>query len=355
MIEGSTELVTARGANRGPAAKNDEGAFYNAAMRVNRDLSVATVAAFAATRGRSIDVADVLAGTGARSLRLAHELDADVVVHANDADPRAVAAIQEGRARNGIDPARLEVTHGDAHRFLATRRFDVVDVDPFGAPTPFLDAAVRATRHGGLLCLTATDTAALCGTYPRVCRRRYGAEHRLHRMPWRAEVGLRILAATAIKAAGRFDRAATPLWSCFGGHWMRVVLRMEDGRQKADGLAKRLGRIAATPGDLGTFADEGSGPAWTGPLHDAAFVAAMADASLPEDSARLVARFREEADAAPFWADPGCLHRAFGRDPPKRDALMTRLRDAGFHAARTHLDDQGIRTDAGLDDLRGLW
>jgi len=42
-------------------------------------------------------------------------------------------------------------------------RFDVLDLDPYGAPTPFLDGAVQAVSEGGLLCVTATDMAVLCG------------------------------------------------------------------------------------------------------------------------------------------------------------------------------------------------
>lgn len=30
-----------------------------------------------------------------------------------------------------------------------TERFDVIDLDPYGSPTPFLDAAVQAVSEGG--------------------------------------------------------------------------------------------------------------------------------------------------------------------------------------------------------------
>ncbi len=37
--------------------------------------------------------------------------------------------------------------------------YEVVDLDPYGSPTQFLDSAVQAVAEGGLLCVTATDMA----------------------------------------------------------------------------------------------------------------------------------------------------------------------------------------------------
>ena len=37
--------------------------------------------------------------------------------------------------------------------------FDVVDLDPYGTAAPFLDSAVQAVSHGGLLNVTCTDMA----------------------------------------------------------------------------------------------------------------------------------------------------------------------------------------------------
>ncbi len=42
-------------------------------------------------------------------------------------------------------------------------RFDVVDLDPYGSPATFLDGAVQSICDGGLLLVTCTDMAVLCG------------------------------------------------------------------------------------------------------------------------------------------------------------------------------------------------
>ncbi|MEA3143851.1 MAG: tRNA (guanine26-N2/guanine27-N2)-dimethyltransferase, partial [Thermoplasmata archaeon] len=345
---------------RAPGAREKGQPFFNPGMALNRDLSVLLVEAFARAKGREIDVADALAGTGARSLRLAKEVEAPLIVHANDGDASAVKAIRKGATANGIAPGRLQVTEGDAHILLAARRFDVVDLDPCGSPAPFLDAAMRSVRHGGLLCATATDTGALAGKFPRVCRRRYDAHHGLHKAPWRAEVGLRILAGALVRSAARFERSAVPVLAIASGHWMRVVAQVEDGPH-GDAAVRRLGNAAMDDATgngrflaQGESAADWAGPLWTGPLHDAGLLAGMAEAAggktlaRPKETLALVELLRQEVDAPAFWIVPDRLQKRFRPPAPRRDAFMQRLRDAGFKAARSHLEPQGIRTDADL-------
>lgn len=362
VTEGATRLPIhddqLSGSEAGPGTHDRERPFYNPAMVVNRDLSMLVVEAWAKHRGRELDVADVLAGAGARSLRLANEVQAPIIVHANDGDPNAIDRIHEGRASLGIEEERLQTTRGAAHAFLAARRYDIIDIDPFGSPMPLLDAAMRAVRHDGLLCITATDTAALSGTYPRVARRRYGAWHGLHKMPWRSEVGLRILSAAVVRSAGRHDRAARPVLSVCAGHWMRVVMHVTDGRAASDKAAKALGEVWATEGDLAAMGDRApagdyAGPIDTRPLHDPTLLTALQPEAHAIDrrTEALVADLQAEAEAPAFWASMPHLRRAIGRDLPKRNALMQAMRDAGFSATRTHLDPEGIRTDAGFSEI----
>ncbi len=361
-VEGRTLLPVSASENTGPGAISKEAPFYNPAMRRNRDLTLLLVRHMARERGRELDIADALCGAGARSLRFANEVDAPLVVHANDGDPAAIEAMLASRARNGIAPERLKAKLGNAFTFLSDQRFDLVDIDPFGSPAPFLDAAVRATRHNGYVCLTATDTAALCGTYPRVCRRRYAAWHGMHQTPWGAEAGLRILAGAAVMAAGRLDRAATPVWSVFGGHWMRVVLRVTDGRGDADRALRTLGYADATdPLDLPSFVRtppaEGAwaGPLWTGAMHDATVLTGMQaalDDCIDDRSVSLLDALLAEAEAPAWWIEPKLLRRLAGGDAPRRDKFMATLEDAGFMATRTHMDPVGIRTNADMKTLR---
>lgn len=50
----------------------------------------------------------------------------------------------------------------------------MVDIDPYGTASPFLDSAVQCLHDGGLLCVTSTDMAVLCGSTPGTSMGKYG-------------------------------------------------------------------------------------------------------------------------------------------------------------------------------------
>lgn len=58
--------------------------------------------------------------------------------------------------------------------------YDMVDLDPYGSPAQLLDAAVQSVCDGGLLAVTATDMAVLCGNNGEVCWTKYGS-YPIHR------------------------------------------------------------------------------------------------------------------------------------------------------------------------------
>ena len=53
-------------------------------------------------------------------------------------------------------------------------RFDVIDLDPYGSPAEFLDGAVQSVSDGGMLAVTCTDMAVLCGNHSEACYAKYG-------------------------------------------------------------------------------------------------------------------------------------------------------------------------------------
>ena len=54
-------------------------------------------------------------------------------------------------------------------------RFDVIDLDPYGSPAEFLDGAVQSVSDGGMLAVTCTDMAVLCGNHSEACYAKYGS------------------------------------------------------------------------------------------------------------------------------------------------------------------------------------
>ena len=53
--------------------------------------------------------------------------------------------------------------------------FHIIDLDPYGSPAPFLDSAIQAIVEGGLLMVTCTDMAVLCGNHGETCYAKYGS------------------------------------------------------------------------------------------------------------------------------------------------------------------------------------
>ncbi|MEK6808034.1 MAG: tRNA (guanine(10)-N(2))-dimethyltransferase, partial [Nanoarchaeota archaeon] len=138
-----------------PIAKRiyDADVFYNPVMVVNRDISVLIAKVFGF--GTAVDL---LSATGIRALRLKKEANIKEVC-ANDANPRAAKLIKANAKLNRL---KINITNLKANDFFCrtSHGFDYVDIDPFGTPVPFLDlAVVRSVKKGGVIGVTATDTA----------------------------------------------------------------------------------------------------------------------------------------------------------------------------------------------------
>jgi tRNA G26 N,N-dimethylase Trm1 len=80
----------------------------------------------------------------------------------------------------GLTEEQLIPSTGDCNLVMHQMRgqnklFDVIDLDPYGSAAPFLDAAVQSVSEGGLLCVTCTDMAVLCGKNVEVAYSKYSA------------------------------------------------------------------------------------------------------------------------------------------------------------------------------------
>ncbi|MBI2079017.1 MAG: methyltransferase domain-containing protein [Euryarchaeota archaeon] len=360
VTEGTTVLdVPATTHALGPK-KKEGGPFYNPAMRVARDISVLVLRALSEGSGRRWSVVDAMAATGARGLRLAHEVPG-VKVQLNDANPESIQLAQRNAKRLGLTNVDFRWGRLEAH--LAAETYDWVDIDPYGTPAPYLDVAMLSVLDGGVLAVTATDTATLSGVYPDACRRRYNAQPlRGQCMP---ELATRILVGAVVRAAGRRDRAATPLLAYATQHFVRAYCRIADGATEADTCQDRLGHavfhadgnrgFAASPPAMSASA----GPLWTGPLFDAALIKKIA-ASAPsmegisKEALRLVERWNEEAAAPGLYFDVDDFTRDRQLESPRLERWLEGIRERGFVATRTHFTPRGMKTDARYDDVLGV-
>ncbi|MEK6967937.1 MAG: methyltransferase [Nanoarchaeota archaeon] len=192
--------------------------FYNPVMKLNRDISIALLTVL---NEKNLVVADPLAGSGVRAIRFLKELPKRTIkkIYVNDRSSTAVASIKKNLKINKISK-KIIISQKDANEFLKLGKFDYIDIDPFGYPGPFIDNAFAAINAGGILAVTATDTAALCGSARKACIRKYKAVNSRNWMMH--ETGLRILIGWAARKAEEYGLRIQPLLSYSKEHYMRT-------------------------------------------------------------------------------------------------------------------------------------
>ena len=346
--------------------------FYNPRMEPCRDISVSAVQILANEIG-GLRVCDPLAGVGARGVRYAKEVRGVSKVTVNDYSIEAFELIERNAELNGLG-SLIEVRREDANALLWRNRgwFDFVDLDPFGSPAPFIDAACAALARGGMLAMTATDTAPLSGTHARACLRRYGAKP--IKTEYCHESGVRILIGFSQRVAGKHDLALVPVLAHSTQHYFRVYLRAWKGAQRADEVLKQLGYVShcsacgrrvLTYGmvpKLPSACECGNrlvhaGPLWLGKLMDQTFVnkvrgdLAVRNFKLEKQELALLYRCAEEAEGPPMFYDVHEIARHAGVPPPKIAELIVKFRERGYFASRTHFSGTGFRTDAPVDEI----
>lgn len=206
-------------------------------------------------------ILEALAASGLRSIRYAKEIAPLVPkkIIANDLSASACASITSNAARNGpySNGTTITASHSDAVDVMMKHRkptstdavmgsFEVVDLDPYGSPSVFLDGAVQSVVNGGVLCVTATDLAILAGTNPEKCHSKYGCMP-IHR-PYGHEMALRIVLASIESAANRFGRHIVPQLSLKLDFYVRVFVRVYDSAAEVKKSPTRLAHVYQSKG-----------------------------------------------------------------------------------------------------------
>jgi tRNA (guanine26-N2/guanine27-N2)-dimethyltransferase len=266
---------------------------------------------------------------------------------------------------NGLG-RRCTVTHSETNRFLCSRfergeKFDGVDVDPFGSPAPYLQDALTACADGATLSFTATDAAVLCGVYPSVSLRRYGASS--IRNEFVHETGLRILMGFAARAGGVNDIGVEPVLAHSTLHYLRVYLRVRRGATEADRAIQDLGYVTQCNTCLERWTSKlasgrcdscgkkvrSSGPLWTGKVADSSLVSRSASFSSErgwKEAGSILASLAGVDEFPPFSysLERACSLKKVSSTSVEK--VMGELHSKGFAAARQPFELDGIKTDA---------
>lgn len=336
-----------------PSKKMD--VFYNPAMKLNRDLSVLLLNS---VENKKIRIADILAGTGVRSIRFFFEVDKNKIgeIAINDYSKKAADLIKKNLKLNMIKSKKVKVYSKDANIFLLeSRGFDYIDIDPFGFPGRFLDAAALRISRNGILAVTATDTAALAGSSEKACIRKYWAKPLKNE--FMHETGLRILIRRIQLIGAQYEKAFFPILSYYKDHYMRVFLRCEKGKKKVDSMIKKHSWTSYCRKclwrNVGYFEDckncssktEIAGPLWTGKIADKKMINLLLKNSEPENMPFL-RKIRQEAKIEePYFYDIHKLAQKYKKGSiPKNEEIIKEIRKRGFKAEQTHFRNEGIKS-----------
>jgi len=346
--------------------------FYNPVMELNRDVSVLVFQAFQRLVNKEISICDPLTGSGIRGVRFAAEIHGVKNVVVSDINERSFKLAQHNVHLNGLQDL-VAVKHKAANCLLSChgaprKRFDIVDVDPFGSPVPYLDSAVRALRNKGLLAATATDLAPLCGVHAKACVRKYGGKPL--RTEYCHELAVRLLAGCVARVAAKQDIGVRILFSHSLDHYIRVYAQIGYGAKKADASVKSIGYVlhcfncfhretAKTVSasffekcpECGSKLDW-AGPLWLGKIFDPQFCDAIAQESRRTafrnsgKIAKLLSLAKGEAEAPATYYVIDKIGNKLSSPVPSVAAMLKILHDNGFEAVPTHFNSRGVRTNA---------
>ncbi|XP_019442764.1 PREDICTED: probable tRNA (guanine(26)-N(2))-dimethyltransferase 1 isoform X2 [Lupinus angustifolius] len=345
-------------------------------------------------------VLEALSASGLRALRYAREVEGIGQVVALDNDTASVEACRRNIKFNGsVAVSKVESHLADARVYMLThpKEFDMVDLDPYGSPSVFLDSAVQSVVDGGMLMCTATDMAVLCGGNGEVCYSKYGS------YPLRGkychEMALRILLASIESHANRYKRYIVPVLSVQMDFYVRVFVRIYSsaGAMKNTPLKlsyvyqctgcdsfhlQPIGRsiskntsVRYLPGygpvvpqactDCGKKFNMG-GPIWSAPIHDQEWIASMlADvksmkASYPayDRISAVLTTVSEELPDVPLFLSLHNLCATLKCTSPSAIMFRSAVINAGYRITGTHVNPLGLKSDAPMDviwDIMRCW
>lgn len=344
--------------------------FYNPVMEFNRDLTVLAFKAYQRMINHEISICEPLTSQGIRGIRYAAEVNSVSRVLLSDINKNAYEIAKHNIKLNKLQD-KIKLKHGDANRVLSSnaspkKRFDIIDLDPFGTPVPYLDSAFRALKNKGLISATATDLAPLCGVHAKACVRKYGGKPL--RTEYCHELAVRLLAGCMAKVAAQHDIGVQFLFSHSSDHYIRVYAQIGYGAKKADESLKSIGYImhcfncmhreithhpfgCPTCHECGAKMDY-AGPLWTGPIADQVFVEqiitenqAMAFRNNAKIS-KLLSQIKTEANMKATYYVIDKLSGKLNLPAPSNKAFIASLQKSGYPAVQTHFNPRGIKTEA---------
>lgn len=368
IVEGETKLVVPKRSitDKVPPKKP---AFFNPKAKLTRDMSIVAYSAFLNKfRGPRVFL-EGFSGVGARGLRVAKEIEMEKVV-INDLNPTALKLARDAAKKNGLEC--IEFSENEICRFFSDyskkgKRGSIVDVDPFGSPAQFFDCGIRATMHGGILSVTATDLQVLNGLFQDACKRKYGGIP--IRVNYGNEIAIRLILGCMNMVTGRLGVKMIPVFVENDMHYYRTYVKILNRVDQQDNLGyithcNTCGNRKTTCeptqncnlcGSLNKIA----GPLWIGQVFDKEFVDDMLQ-EIPNlivdkkcQNTLLKCLAESEMPGTYFTLDE--IASQTKTSPPKLENILDRLKKMGFTASPTVFSPTGFRTTANIEQIKKMF
>jgi len=366
IIEGKAKFYASKDKD-GKISKELE-VFYNPVMRFNRDVSILLLNNCGL---KDMQIADIMAGSGVRSIRFLKELKKGVMknILVNDYDKNFGLTFKKSLKLNKMKMSKnIVISCDDANlSLLKSKGLDYIDIDPFGSPNDFLDASTVRISRGGILAVTATDTAPLSGTFPDACMRNYWARP-LH-TGLMHEAGLRILIRKIQLIGAQHDKALIPIYSYFKDHYNRIFFKCIKSKDECDKIIAQHKYLLYcnrcmmfAPSEFNNIKCDGcgqsmtySGPMWVGRLYDQKIAELIFASNKDDVNAKFLLTLVWESkpnilDIVGFY-DIHELCKHYKKKIPNFDVLIKMIEDEGYFVSRTHFTPLGIKTNMPVKEL----
>ncbi|CAL4084372.1 unnamed protein product, partial [Meganyctiphanes norvegica] len=334
-----------------------------------------------------ICILEALAASGLRSIRYAHEKLELLKLFQNNAAQKLLILmaknLKHDKYTNYITYPKLSMVMYQ-HR-EPKKRFDAIDLDPYGSPHIFLDGAVQCVTDGGILLVTCTDMAVLCGNSPETCYIKYGATSLKSKACH--EIALRIVLQrenaaknygwpTAafvsenrnftldiefkIRSSILVEVKCLYIFSHVG--WVYQCVGCDSTVMQPLGTVVRNGKSVKYQVSRGPPVQEScvhcnakhqvAGPIWLAPIHDVVFLQRL-KASLREEDFKTFRRMygtitmmEEELQDVPLYYVIDRLASIAGLNLPKSNLVRSALLNAGYRVSYSHACKASLKTDA---------
>lgn len=357
ISEGLSEILVykIKKADKGPASKENF-PFYNPSMQLNRDISIIVTQWLVNNSEKGINLLDGLAASGIRGIRFSTELEGNFEVIINDWDEKSYELIKKNINKSGKKNIRVEKQN--LNTLLSQEKFHYIDIDPFGSPVYFIDSAMRSIQNLGIIACTATDTATLCGVYPKVCNRRYGA------VPFHSnvmkEIGLRILIGYLCRAAAVYDKGIMPILCYTTDHYFRIYTRIISGVNNANKSIEKM-QIIKKDNKIGyEKINKDIGPLWMGKLGNQRIIQELMtilfekQLNTKNQVWKLFDLLGEESIAPVFFYTTDNLASNIKISPPKIITIFEKIKNKNYDIYRTHFANNGFKTNAPFNEIKKI-